>query len=63
VRKYDVIYLEDLNIRNMSRHPAPKPDGNGGYAHNGARRKAGLSKSINDAGWYAFHCILACKAA
>jgi putative transposase len=62
VRGYDVIYLEDLNIRNMSRRPASKPDGNGGYEHNGARRKAGLNKSINDAGWYAFRCILTCKA-
>jgi putative transposase len=62
VRGYDVIYLEDLNIRNLSRRPASKPDGNGGYEHNGARRKAGLNKSINDAGWYAFRRILTCKA-
>jgi putative transposase len=62
VREYDVIYLEDLQIRNMSRRPAPIPDGNGGYEHNGASRKAGLNKSIHDAGWYAFRRILACKA-
>jgi putative transposase len=62
VRKYDVIYQEDLQVRNMSRRPAPKPDGNGGYLHNGAARKAGLNMSINDAGWYTFRMILACKA-
>jgi putative transposase len=62
VRTYDVIYLEGLNIRNMSRRPAPKPDGNGEYEHTGARCKAGLNKSINDAGWYAFRRILTCKA-
>jgi putative transposase len=62
VRQYDVIYLEGLQIRNMSRRPAPKPDGNGGYEHNGAAYKAGLNKSINDAGWYTFRLILACKA-
>jgi putative transposase len=65
LRQYDVIYLEDLQVRNMSRRPAPQPqsDGNGGYRHNGASAKAGLNKSINDAGWYAFRRILACKAA
>jgi putative transposase len=63
VRDYDVIYLEDLQIRNLSRRPNAKPDGNGGYAHNGAAHKAGLNKSINDAGWYAFRRILTCKAA
>jgi putative transposase len=62
VREYDVIYLEDLQIRNMSRRPAPIPDGNGGYEHNRASRKAGLNKSIHDAGWYTFRRILACKA-
>ena len=63
VRQYDTIYLEDLQIRNMSRRPASKPDDNGGYEHNGAACKAGLNKSINDAGWYTFRVMLACKAA
>jgi putative transposase len=62
VRAYDVLYLEDFTGRTMTRRPAHKPDGNGGYAHNGASRKAGLNKSIHDAGWYAFRRILACKA-
>jgi putative transposase len=47
----------------LSRRPAPKPDGNGGYEHNGASRKAGLNKSIQDAGWRQFLSILAFKAA
>jgi putative transposase len=60
---YDTIYLEDLQVRNLSRRPEPTPDGNGGHLKNGASRKAGLNMSINDAGWYAFRCILTCKAA
>jgi putative transposase len=63
IRTYDVIYLEDLQISNMSRRPAPKPDGQGGYVPNGASAKAGLNKSIQDAGWYSFRTILTCKAA
>jgi putative transposase len=63
VRQYDTIYLEDLQVANMSKRPEPKPDGNGGYEHNGASWKAGLNKSINDAGWYTFRQILTCKAA
>jgi putative transposase len=65
VRQYDVIYVEAIQAANLSRRPEPKPDGdgNGGYAHNGANRKAGLNKSIQDAGWRHFLSILAFKAA
>jgi putative transposase len=63
VRTYDTIYLEDLQVRTMSRRPAPQPNGNGGYLHHGASTKAGLNHSIHDAGWYCFRVILACKAA
>jgi putative transposase len=62
VRQYDTIYLEDLQVANMSQRPEPVPDGQGGYLHDGASAKAGLNKSINDAGWYAFRQILTCKA-
>jgi putative transposase len=63
LRQYGVIYLEDLQVRTLSRRPAPQPDENGDYVPNGASAKAGLNKSIQDAGWYAFRVILACKAA
>jgi putative transposase len=62
VRQYDTIYLEDLQVRNMSCRPTPMPDGNGGCVPNGASAKAGLNTSIQDAGWYTFRSILACKA-
>jgi putative transposase len=63
VRAYDTLYVEALQPANLSRRPAPRPDGNGGYEHNGASRKAGLNKSMQDAGWRHFLTILAFKAA
>jgi putative transposase len=63
VRAYDTIYVEAIQPANLSRRPAPKQDANGTYEHNGASRKAGLNKSIHDAGWRHFLSILACKAA
>jgi putative transposase len=65
VRQDDVLYVEAIQPANLSRRPAPQPDANGtgGYEHNGASRKAGLNKSIHDAGWRHFLSILACKAA
>ncbi len=63
VRAYDTISVEAIQPANLSRRPAPKPDGTGGYLHNGARRKAGLNKSIHDAGWRQFLMILTFTAA
>ncbi|MEU0397992.1 transposase [Streptomyces sp. NPDC006208] len=64
VREHDFIPYEDLKIRNMSAAPAPKPDPDrpGAYLPNGAAAKAGLNRSIADAGWGVFLTILNAKA-
>src|SRR5215470_6796784 len=63
VRQDDTIYVEAIQATNLIRRPEPTPDGNGGYEHNGASRKAVLNKSIQDAGWRQFLSILTFKAA
>jgi putative transposase len=63
VRQYDVIYVEAIQPAKLSRRPAPKQDEHGTYVHNGASQKAGLNKSIQDAGWRHFLTILTFKAA
>ncbi|MFB6783404.1 RNA-guided endonuclease InsQ/TnpB family protein [Streptomyces sp. NPDC056352] len=64
VREYDFIAHEDLKIRNMSKAPEPKPDPDqpGSFLPNGAAAKAGLNRSISDAGWGVFLAILKAKA-
>ncbi|MET7986508.1 transposase [Streptomyces sp. NPDC005281] len=64
VRTYDFIAHEDLKIRNMNTAPAPKPDPDraGAFLPNGAAAKAGLNRSIADAGWGVFLRILHAKA-
>ncbi|MEU9189937.1 transposase [Streptomyces sp. NPDC048484] len=64
VREHDFIAHEDLKIRNMSKAPAPKPDPRtpGTFLPNGAGSKAGLNRSIADAGWGVFLTILNAKA-
>lgn len=63
VNRYQVIVLEDLRIANLTRRPKPKQDENGKYLPNGASAKAGLNKSILDAGWYTFTEMVSAKAA
>ncbi|MFG2819754.1 RNA-guided endonuclease InsQ/TnpB family protein [Kitasatospora sp. NPDC048365] len=64
VREHDFIAHEDLKIRNMVKAPGPKPDPDrpGSFLPNGVAAKAGLNKSINDAGWGVFLTILTSKA-
>ncbi len=64
VRAHDFIAHEDLKIGNMTRVPAPKSDPGqpGGFLPNGAAAKAGLNRSIHDAGWGVFLTILHAKA-
>jgi putative transposase len=64
VRAYDVIAHERLSITNMVRTPKAKPDPAqpGSFLPNGAAAKAGLNRSILDAGWGVFLGILAHKA-
>jgi putative transposase len=64
VRVHDFIAHEDLKIRNMRKAPLPKPDPEnaGVFLPNGAAAKAGLNRSIADAGWGVFLMILYAKA-
>ncbi len=64
VNRYDLIALEDLSIRNMVRKPQAKPDPKevGTFLPNGAAAKAGLNRSILDAGWGQLASLLSYKA-
>jgi putative transposase len=64
VNTCDMIALERLNVAGMTRRPAPKPDPDkpGAFLPNRASAKAGLNKSILDAGWAQFADILTAKA-
>jgi putative transposase len=64
VNTCDVIALEKLNTAGMTRRPAPKPDPDppGTFLPNAAAAKAGLNRSILDAGWAQFATILTGKA-
>lgn len=64
VNGYGVIVFEKLQPANMSTRPKPKQDAETGqYVPNGATAKAGLNKSILDAGWGQFQQICVNKAA
>jgi putative transposase len=54
VRDYDAIVHEDLQLSNMTGRLKPRPEGSSGHQPNGAAAKAGLSESIQDAGWGIF---------
>jgi transposase len=65
INQCDVIALEDLHTAGMTRRPLPRPDlGKAGtFLPNRTAAKAGLNKSILDAGWAQFTTILVGKAA
>jgi len=63
VNGYQTIVFEKLQPANMSKRPKPKQDeATGAYLPNGASAKAGLNKSILDAGWGQFQQICRNKA-
>ncbi len=64
VADYDLVVVENLNIKNMVRRAklVPDPDNPGAFLPNGQAAKAGLNRSIHDAGWAAFVDILEAKA-
>jgi putative transposase len=64
VNAYDLIVLEDLAITNMVRAPKARPDPErpGTFLTNGAVAKAGLNRSIHDAGWGTLLSLLSYKA-
>ncbi|HUZ42755.1 MAG TPA: transposase [Acidimicrobiales bacterium] len=64
VNAYDFIALENLKIVNMVRAPKARPDSErpGAFLPNGANRKAGLNRSIHDAGWGQFVSLVSYKA-
>jgi putative transposase len=64
VNDYDLIALEDLTVANMVRAPKAKPDPDvpGAFLPNGATAKAGLNRSIHDAGWGTLASLLSYKA-
>lgn len=63
VNRYQVIVFEDLQSANLIRRPKPKRDETTGeYLRNGAAAKAGLNKSMQDAGWAMFTQMVCAKA-
>ena len=62
MNRYDLIAIEDLRIADMARRPRPRPNQQGGHDPNGAAAKAGLNRSILDAGWGTLDRMLAYKA-
>lgn len=60
--KADVVFVEDLKVKNMSRRCKLKQDEDREYLPNGQSRKAGLNKSFADAGLSQFVDILSFQA-
>jgi putative transposase len=64
VNRYQIIAFEDVQVTNLLKRPKPKQDEETRqYLPNGAAAKAGLNKSISDAGWSRFVQVCIYKAA
>jgi putative transposase len=63
-KNHAMIYLEDLQIGNMTKRAKPKPSEEGeGYERNNAKAKSGLNKAILDVGWGMFAGFVTYKQA
>ncbi len=56
--KADVVFIEDLKLKNLIRRNKPKPDKKGGFLPNGQAQSSGMNKSWLDAGHSSFFQIL-----
>ncbi|MEO8957013.1 MAG: transposase [Ktedonobacteraceae bacterium] len=64
VNRFQIIAFEDLQTKNLTKRPKPKQnEETGQYLPNGASAKAGLNKSILDAGWSTLTEMVSVKAA
>jgi putative transposase len=62
LRTYGTLAIEDLKLANMTRRPAPKPAEDGkGFLPNQAKAKAGLNRSMADAGLGQLRVMLEAK--
>nr|WP_256377728.1 transposase [Pleurocapsa sp. PCC 7327] len=62
LKQYDVIFVEDLDLKNMSKRNKPKTDEQGKFLPNKQAQKSGMNKSFGDAGLGQFIEILMYKA-
>ncbi|HZU02826.1 MAG TPA: transposase [Ktedonobacteraceae bacterium] len=62
VDTFEIIVFEDLSLHHMVKRPKAVVSENGKYLPNGAAAKAGLNKSIVDAGWASFIELVKHKA-